>query len=323
LQSLRTPNLRLYVRVNTIKITSEKLAERLNYFRMDEDLPEALYVEVKGPHKVDIKDTIVIVDKRAAESAMLGAYVYKPGIKKVIGKKNEVTVVAEDGTAVAEGILRNDKIIITRSLYYTPPLAETEEFKEGLFYIQEKPSMYVARLVDPKPNEIIVDMNCAPGGKLTHLYQLEPRARIIGVDRTKNKISKTKELLNRLDIKSDNIKIIQGDSRYLYEDYGIRNVDKVIIDPPCSALGIRPKIFDKKSKDDLLKLSLYQKQFINAAYKILKPNGILVYSTCTVTFLENEEIINDPRFEIEEIIRFHTFVHNTPGYFIAKLRKRH
>jgi len=322
LESLKTPNSRLYVRVNTIKTTPEDLVRKLEYFKTDEDLQEALYVEVKGPYKIDIHDTLVVVDKRTAESAMLGAYVYKPGIKRIIGdkKKKEVTVIAEDGTPVAEGILKDDKVIVTRSVYHTPPLAETKEFYEGLFYIQEKPSMYVARLVDPRPNERIIDMNCAPGGKLTHLYQLEPRAKIIGFDRTESKINKVKVLLDRLGIKG--VEVIKGDSRYLYEDFGIKDVDKVLIDPPCSALGIRPKIFDKKSKEDLLRLSAYQRQFINSAYKVLKKGGVVIYSTCTVTSIENEEVINDPRFEVEEIIRFHTFIHDTPGYFIAKLRKK-
>ncbi|MEM3209908.1 MAG: SAM-dependent methyltransferase, partial [Saccharolobus sp.] len=98
--------------------------------------------------------------------------------------------------------------------------------------------------------------------------------------------------------------------------------DKVIIDPPCSALGIRPKLYDKKTKQDILNFHNYQKQFLNSAYKILKKGGILIYSTCTVTTWENEKVIDDPRFSVDYVLRFHPNVHNITGFFIAKLIKK-
>ena len=321
LQSLLVPNSRLYIRVNTLKITPEKLQERLPFLKQDEDFEEALYTEVKGPNKIEDHDTKVIVDKKTAESVMTGANVYRPGIKRIIGSGKEVTVISENGIPVAEGELTPEGMVkVTKTLYTAPQLSEFQEFKEGLFILQGKASMYVAHLLDPQPGELIVDMTAHPGGKLTHIYQLQPKSRIIGFDHTQKKVEDLKRRLELLGIKG--VEVYKADSRYLYEDFHLQDVDKVLIDPPCSALGLRPKVYDRKTKEDLLNLSAYQKQFINAAYKILKKDGVLIYSTCTMTVVENEEVINDPRFEVEEIIRFHPIVHDLTGFFIAKLRKR-
>ncbi|WP_238026873.1 MULTISPECIES: RsmB/NOP family class I SAM-dependent RNA methyltransferase [Metallosphaera] len=319
LESLGKPNPRLYLRLNTLR--KKELKDELDAFKQDEDFEEAYFVEVKGPNSLELYNTKVVVDKKTAESALLGSNVYRPGIKKIEGNDSKVSVISETGQHVANGILRKDNMTVevTESLYSSIKVAELDVVKKGLAISQGKASMYVAKLLDPKPNELIVDMNAYPGGKLTHVYQLEPRARIVGFDHTRKKIEKLRNILDILKMKVD---VYVADSRYLYEDLGIRDVDKVMIDPPCSALGVRPKIFDQKTRDDIQNFSSYQKQFLNSAYKILKPGGTVIYSTCTTTLAENEEVVTDPRFEIELMIRFHPNVHQMTGFFIAKLIKR-
>ncbi|MCY0859444.1 MAG: RsmB/NOP family class I SAM-dependent RNA methyltransferase [Sulfolobaceae archaeon] len=323
LEALKRPNTRYYVRVNTLKTTVDSILEKFPEFRIDEDFKEAIYTITKGPFKLGEHDTKVIVDKKTAESVMLGANVYKPGVKRILGKGKEVNVVSENGVIVAEGELVNQGSLIvktTKSLYYVPSLRDTEEFASGLIYLQGKASMHVAHLLDPQPNELIIDMTAYPGGKLTHIYQLQPKSRVIGFDHTEAKVNKLKETLKRMGM--DKIQVYKADSRYLYEDFNIKDVDKVIIDPPCSDLGVRPKIYDKKTKDNIMVLHSYQKQFLNSAYKILKKGGIVIYSTCTLTSWENEKVIEDPRFEVEFTLRFLPNIHDTTGFFIAKLRKK-
>ncbi|MBP1357524.1 MAG: RsmB/NOP family class I SAM-dependent RNA methyltransferase, partial [Sulfolobus sp.] len=141
-----------------------------------------------------------------------------------------------------------------------------------------------------------------------------------GFDHTEAKVKKLRETLKRMGM--NKVEVYKADSRYLYEDFSIKDVDKVMIDPPCSDLGVRPKIYDKKTNDDILILHSYQKQFLNAAYKILKKGGTVIYSTCTLTSWENERVIDDPRFELEFSVRFIPIVHDTTGFFIAKLKKK-
>ncbi|MGC9106039.1 MAG: methyltransferase domain-containing protein [Thermoprotei archaeon] len=323
LKSILRPNPRLYVRVIDESVR-EAMLRKYDFFKPDEDFGEAIYAEVKGPSKVEIHEGKVIVDKRTAESVMMGANVYSPGVISVRAKVGEtVNVVSENGVVVAEGVLvdKGTTVVeVTNSLFSAPRIGELEEVKSGKAYSQGKASMYVGRLLDPKPREVIVDMTAAPGGKLTHVAQLQPQARVIGFDRTEEKVKKVVDLVRKMGLK--NVEVYKADSRYLFEDFGLRDVDKVIIDPPCSNLGVRPKVYDAKTIRDVEMLASYQKQFLNAAYKILKKGGELVYSTCTVTIKENEEVVDDPRFEVEYMVRFHPHISGLTGFFIAKLVKR-
>ncbi len=321
LDEIRKPNPRLYVRVNTLKADPGEIADKLG-FKVDNDFPEAIFTPVLGPFEVQLHEDIVVVDKKTAESVMLGADVFRPGVKRIKARKGRrVSVVSERGDLVGEGEFINsiDVVIkVDRSIYSSVKLADLTELREGKIYVQGKSSMYVARILDPQPRETIVDMNASPGGKLTHVAQLEPRARILGFDHTGRKVEKMRSLLAKMNVPAQ---VFEGDSRYLFEDFNLKEVDKVMIDPPCSAMGLRPKLYDKKTEKDILTFSGYQKQFLNSAYKILKKGGTLVYSTCTVTELENENVVNDPRFETEFQIRFHPMQGMT-GFFIAKLIKK-
>lgn len=83
LEYLGRPNPRLYIRLNTLR--KQELKEELHEFKQDEDFEEAYFVEVRGPNFLEMRDTKVVVDKKTAESAMLGSNVYKPGIKRIEG----------------------------------------------------------------------------------------------------------------------------------------------------------------------------------------------------------------------------------------------
>ncbi|EZQ06883.1 MULTISPECIES: RsmB/NOP family class I SAM-dependent RNA methyltransferase [Acidianus] len=321
LESVKKPNSRLYVRVNTLKASVEDVLEEMRDFKKDEDFEEAIYTEVKGPNKLEMRETKVIVDKRTAESVMVGADAYRPGIKRVEGKGKEVSVISDNGVHVGNGILVRDgegfRVRVLESIYTSSKISESKPFLSGKIYSQGKASMHVARILDPQPNDIIVDMTAAPGGKLSHVYQLQPKARIIGFDHTEKKIQKMRKMLEILGVKAE---LYAHDSRYA-SDFNIR-ADKVLIDPPCSAMGVRPKLYDTKQKTDIMNFHSYQRQFLNSAYSILKDGGEVVYSTCTVTTWENEKVIDDSRFELEYMIRFHPNVHDTTGFFIAKLKKK-
>jgi 16S rRNA (cytosine967-C5)-methyltransferase len=167
-------------------------------------------------------------------------------------------------------------------------------------------------------------------------------ARLISIDRSERKAGLIRELLRRLQL-DYNVIVVPGDSRYIHLDLNLEGrVDRVLIDPPCSNLGVRPILDYERSLKEVLNLAEYQKQFLKSAYFILKPGGVLVYSTCTLTMRENEENV---RYAIEELgyspvelpnplpysevvkykgvvgYRFSPFTEDMPGYFIAILTK--
>ena len=142
------------------------------------------------------------------------------------------------------------------------------------------------------------------------------------------------ETLKRLGVK--NVKLIHMDSRNLPE-LGLK-ADKILLDAPCTALGVRPKLWEGRTPKDIMATARYQRHFINAAIKSLRKDGILVYSTCTLSYEENEEnvrymlkkglklekqsiFIGSPGIGIKEVQRFYPHKHLTQGFFIAKLRK--
>src|SRR5207237_5205601 len=139
-----------------------------------------------------------------------------------------------------------------------------------------------------KPDEVIVDLNCEPAGKMSYLCQMtKNRARIIGFDRNEEKIEKAREHLDRL--RCENYQLIAHDSRYAHLDYKF-NADKVLVDPPCTGLGVMPKLSIETTKRDIENLSSYQKQFMTTAAALVTEVGTVVYRVCTVTGEECEEV---------------------------------
>ncbi|MCG2863926.1 MAG: RsmB/NOP family class I SAM-dependent RNA methyltransferase [Vulcanisaeta sp.] len=360
-EAIRKPPSRYYVRVNTLRVSPEdlvsKLRERGLEVFMDEHLKEAIWLPIKGPNRVPSARKIVIADKRAAESVYMGANLYVPGVVKFeegINRGDEVNVVAPNGEVVAFGIaeLGSDEVgrvsngVAVRtivSVYSLPKVREIPEYEMGLFYDQSLPAQWVAHILDPRPGEVIVDMNAAPGGKLSHIIQLTGgRATIYAFDRSPNKVREMNERLGKLGM-TGLYRAEVRDSRYLDVDKPelVGSVDKVLIDPPCSDMGVRPRLFDVKTMDLVRSMSEYQKQFIRVAWKLLKPGGVLVYSTCTIPPLENEDNImyaEELGFRVvavsipnasgglvekyrDSVIRFYPHVHDTPGFFIARLVK--
>jgi 16S rRNA C967 or C1407 C5-methylase (RsmB/RsmF family) len=149
--------------------------------------------------------------------------------------------------------------------------------------------------------------------------------------------------IQRLGISKSTVEILGGDSRNLPNKY-YQWADKVLIDPPCSALGVRPKLWDDTTKKEIADAVNYQRQFLDAAMNYIRPNGIIVYCTCTLTTEENEgnvkylyenfgcKILDQPFFlgspgekiegleDWQKLQRFYPDQHETPGYFIAKLQ---
>ena len=361
LESIREPGKRLYVRVNTLvrdiyEVLSSLRERGVNVFK-DEHIEEAIFFPIRGPFKVPIEDGIVIVDKRTAESVYLGSHVYAPGVLKAVGhvrKNSPVTVVSPLLDPVGWGYFRIDPrdvgkvrrglvVEVAVSRFKAPKIREFPEFMEGALYEQSLPAMLVSKILDPRPGELIVDMCAAPGGKASHIYQLtEGKARILAFDHSKKRTAKMAREFRRMKV---NIEVHLADSRYLHVDYPslCGKVDRILIDPPCSSLGVRPKLYDSKRYKDIVDLKNYQIQFFKPAYELLRKGGILVYSTCTVTLEENEEVIEEAierhGFELVEakygslgskglgdkgdfFMRFHPHIHDVTGYFIAKLIKK-
>ncbi|MGA2669532.1 MAG: 16S rRNA (cytosine(967)-C(5))-methyltransferase RsmB [Ignavibacteria bacterium] len=218
-----------------------------------------------------------------------------------------------------------------------------DDFREGYYSVQDESAGLVSVLLAPEGNDLILDMCAAPGGKSTHLAQLlKNRGKIIAVDKYEGKIRTMKENVERL--AATNIEFVQDDASDFQSDLvTTQRFDKILLDAPCSGLGVlskKPDIRWKREPEDILRLSKFQKKLLCNAAKYLKPGGVIVYSTCTIEPEENGDVIkdflaNNPDFKIDDASKYvskelvneegciETFPHrqNIDGSFAARLVK--
>lgn len=163
-------------------------------------------------------------------------------------------------------------------------------FKKGLITIQDESSMIVANVMEIEPNQLILDCCAAPGGKTTHIAEkLNGTGKVIAHDLHEHKVKLIKENAERLGL--HNIEAITMDSRKIGENYQKESFDRVLVDAPCSGLGVlrrKPDIKYVKTLQDIEALQSIQHSILSEAAKLVKPGGILTYSTCTVDKEENE-----------------------------------
>lgn len=171
------------------------------------------------------------------------------------------------------------------------------EFDNGEIYIQSLSSMLPVFILDPKPGEKILDMCASPGSKTTQINEITlKKAEITANEKQRSRFFKMKDTLKRYS--GDNIKTILCDAKVLPFKYPeFKNYfDKILLDAPCSNEA-NLKFFsmiDLKNWNPKLskELSVLQKGLVNSACKMLKPGGTLVYSTCTYSVLENENVVD-------------------------------
>lgn len=173
-------------------------------------------------------------------------------------------------------------------------LQETNEYKQGKLYVQSLSSMLPALILDPKPDEKICDLTAAPGSKTTQIAaMMKNSGEIVANDKSPIRILKLKANLTLQG--ATNVKVTQIPGQIFWQNYQ-EHFDKTLVDVPCSLEGRfnihNPKTFrdwtPKKSKI----LSQTQKFLLRSAISATKKGGVIVYSTCTLSPMENEEVIN-------------------------------
>lgn len=183
-------------------------------------------------------------------------------------------------------------------------LAASNTFKNGCLTIQDESSMLVAYALDVQQDEKILDACAAPGGKTTHLAEkMGDTGEVISLDLHEHKVSLIVSNAKRLGLK--NVTARKMDSRQAGEAFPAESFDRILLDAPCSGLGVmrrKPDMKYTKQERDLYQLQTIQQDLLKSVAPLLKKGGILVYSTCTVDKEENQQVINqfladNPQFE--------------------------
>ena len=166
-------------------------------------------------------------------------------------------------------------------------IINSEEFKTGKIIAQDASSYLAAKNLGVMPNELVLDICAAPGGKTAVLAEnMENRGEIIAIDIHQHKIKLTETNIKKLGI--DIVKATVMDARNVNKQG--RKFDKILVDVPCSGYGVirkKPEILYSKNRESVEELAKLQLEILNSAADILKDGGELIYSTCTITDEEN------------------------------------
>ena len=205
-------------------------------------------------------------------------------------------------------------------------IENVKSFKQGLYTIQDKQAGQVSIILNPKPNERLLDACSSPGGKTTYLAELmKNKGEIKAWDIYPHRIKLVKDNYTRL-----GITIIQEEIKdaTIYEEKYFESFDKILLDVPCLGLGVikrKPDIKWKRKPEDIEEITKTQEKILQNCSKYLKKGGELVYSTCSILKEENEKIIENfveknNNFEIKkQLLTFQN--ENTDGFFICKIKK--
>lgn len=209
----------------------------------------------------------------------------------------------------------------------------------GKIFVQDESAGLAVRLLNPRPNMNVVDLTAAPGGKATYIaIRMRNKGRVTAVDKSHQRLKLVHENALRL-----GVKIIAPVACDMMQFAG-GPFDRVLLDPPCSGWGTAGKNSDlrwSKTEDDIENLSRIQTGMIDRAAKLVKPGGVMVYSTCTITRAENDQVVEEfllrnNEFEIDsalpyfdkELVSDRGFVKTYPGHdnmhgsFCARLKRK-
>ena len=206
-------------------------------------------------------------------------------------------------------------------------LAKIPGFLEGMFTVQDLSSMLATHIAAPKPGDHVIDVCSAPGGKSLHAAELmQGEGFVEARDLTEYKISRIGENIKRSGMK--NICARQMDARLL-DEASIAKADLVIADLPCSGLGTlrkKPEIRYRITEEDEKNLAALQREILAVVCQYVKPGGTLMFSTCTIDRMENEEnaawfLKQNPQFSLEFEQQFFPDEGESDGFYIARFKK--
>ncbi len=256
-----------------------------------------------------------------------------------ISRKELKAKLEQSGLTVLESIYTQEGLEILSPVN----LHQLEAFQQGLFTVQDESSMLVALAAEPMAGQNVLDVCSAPGGKTTHMAQLMKNSGLIcACDIHKHRLDLIKENCKRLGI--TNVKLFKQDGTQLTERWQ-EPFDVVLCDVPCSGLGVlgrRPDARWAKESEDIEGLCAIQRQILQEAAKLVAPGGTLIYSTCTITPEENQQMVQQfmaqhPEFYLDETlpdcwlnvekggegyVQFLPFEDETDGFFIARMMRR-
>lgn len=285
-------------------------------------------------------------EEKTADMCMANNKAPKISIRNNILKHDREELIKK---LLAEGVQAEASVLAPQGIIITGGgnMALTKEYANGDYSIQDESSMLVAELVNPQEGMTVLDCCAAPGGKTTHLAEkMNNKGVVKAFDLYEHKEQLIKEQANRLQLTS--VETAVADARTLGERFNLETFDRILLDAPCSGLGVirrKPDLKWMKKEQDIDEIRKIQQELLDAVSGLLKPGGILVYSTCTVEIAENEEQVSrflnehpdfipvldpmpgwPPELNVQltnrGMVQIFPQDYQSDGFFMARLRKK-
>ena len=248
-----------------------------------------------------------------------------------LSRKEEIKAVLEasDSPLAASGLVKEQG-----------HFAGHDFFVEGAITIQDESSQLVAPTLDLQGDEQVLDACAAPGGKTAHMASYLTSGKVVALDLYDHKLDLIQENAQRLGV-ADRVQTQKLDARKVHEFFGRDSFDKILVDAPCSGIGLlrrKPDIKYNKETADFASLQQIQLEILGNVCQTLRKGGIITYSTCTIVSEENFQVIeafleSHPEFEQVKLeheckdilkdgcILITPELYESDGFFISQFRK--
>ena len=251
---------------------------------------------------------------------------------------SSVSIRVVNGVSIQVPNLRPSELSPVGLVAASGNIAASPDFKAGKITLQDETSQLVALVLDARPGDQVLDACAAPGGKTC---QIAETASVTALDLYDHKLKLIEQNAKRLHV-ADKIKTLKVDASEVDRHFAPKTFDKILVDAPCSGLGLlrrKPDLKYRKKTEDFAALQRIQLAILHSVSKVLKENGIIVYSTCTLADEENFEVIKkflESHSEFKQVSLIHEKanimregclyitpeLYHTDGFFIAKFIKK-
>ena len=304
------------------------------------DRDEARYLSIRYSHpKWLVKRLLAMLGRAGAEAFLKNSNSLPPAAAQV--NRCRCTAAEAQRALAGEGVQAEEHPWLPDCLLLrgTGDLERLRAFRDGMIYIQDPAARLAVMAAGLRPGDRVLDVCAAPGGKsFAAAIAMGDRGEILSCDLYENKLRRIREGAARLGLTS--IHPQAADGRAFREDWA-ESFDCVLVDAPCSGLGILRKKPDirRKKADGLFALPVVQSAILDNAARYVRPGGTLLYSTCTILPEENEEVTDaflgaHPEFSRERFslpspigsaegqTTLWPHLHDTDGFYICRMTRR-
>ena len=317
-----------------------KLSQNKNALPSIPDRDEAKFLSIRYSHpKWLVKRLLELLGREDAEAFLAADNTAAPLTVQVNPLKTTPEKLTAELEALGVRVTPHAWVPGCLELFGTGDLTALEPFQAGHFLVQDGAAALAARAAAVTPGQRVLDVCAAPGGKsFGAAFAMEDRGEILACDLHENKLKRIQDGARRLGLTS--IRTAAADGREFRPEWEAA-FDTVLVDAPCSGLGIIRKKPDTRYKkaDDLFTLPVVQQAILDNACRYVKPGGVLVYSTCTILPEENQQVTDgflaqhrdfsredlplpDQAGQADGQVTLWPHRHDTDGFYICRMRRQ-